>query len=129
MILILEKVVSGVIFFYQFLIFVRVLLTWVNPDPYRPTIDHPLIRLLSGCRRYPSSGKFLRSVRTYGADEEKSRMMIRGLRFLIYAIISRNFLTFSGSLVSKRQKPPIMRSYLDTKSHRSFGPLMPHLAL
>jgi YggT family protein len=21
-------------------------LTWVNPDPYRPTIDHPLIRLL-----------------------------------------------------------------------------------
>ena len=46
MILILEKVVSGVIFFYQFLIFIRVLLTWVNPDPYRPTIDHPLIRLL-----------------------------------------------------------------------------------
>ena len=46
MILILQKVVSGVIFFYQFLIFVRVLLTWVNPDPYRPTIDHPLIRLL-----------------------------------------------------------------------------------
>ncbi|MGD9048309.1 MAG: YggT family protein [Anaerolineae bacterium] len=46
MILILEKVVSGVIFLYQFLIFVRVLLTWVNPDPYRPTIDHPLIRLL-----------------------------------------------------------------------------------
>jgi YggT family protein len=45
-ILILEKVVSGVIFLYQFLIFVRVLLTWVNPDPYRPTIDHPLIRLL-----------------------------------------------------------------------------------
>lgn len=46
MILILEKVVSGAIFIYQFLIFVRVLLTWVNPDPYRPTIDHPLIRLL-----------------------------------------------------------------------------------
>lgn len=46
MILILERVVSGVIFFYQFLIFIRVLLTWVNPDPYRPTIDHPLIRLL-----------------------------------------------------------------------------------
>ena len=45
--MILEKVVSGVIFFYQFLIFVRVLLTWVNPDPYRPTIDHPLIQILN----------------------------------------------------------------------------------
>jgi len=27
--LIVEKVVSGAIFFYQFLIFIRVLLTWV----------------------------------------------------------------------------------------------------
>jgi YggT family protein len=45
-ILILEKVVSGAILLYQFLIFIRVLLTWVNPDPYHPTIDHPLIRLL-----------------------------------------------------------------------------------
>jgi YggT family protein len=31
---------------YQFLIFIRVMLTWVNTDPYRSTIDHPLIRLL-----------------------------------------------------------------------------------
>jgi YggT family protein len=45
-ILILEKVVSGAIFFYQFLLFIRVLLTWVNTDPYRSPIDHPLLRLL-----------------------------------------------------------------------------------
>jgi YggT family protein len=44
--LIVEKVVSGAIFFYQFLIFIRVLLTWVSTDGYRPTIDHPLILLL-----------------------------------------------------------------------------------
>jgi YggT family protein len=44
--LIVEKVVSGAIFLYQFLIFIRVMLTWVNTDPYRSTIDHPLIRLL-----------------------------------------------------------------------------------
>jgi YggT family protein len=45
-IVILEKVVSGAIFLYQFLIFIRVLLTWVNTDPYRRTVDHPMIRLL-----------------------------------------------------------------------------------
>jgi len=44
--LIVERVVSGAIFLYQFLIFIRVMLTWVNTDPYRSTIDHPLIRLL-----------------------------------------------------------------------------------
>jgi YggT family protein len=43
---ILAQVVSWVFFIYQFLIFVRVLLSWVNTDPYRPTIDHPLIRVL-----------------------------------------------------------------------------------
>jgi YggT family protein len=46
LVLILEKVVSGAIFIYQFLIFIRVMLTWVNTDPYRPTVDHPLIQLL-----------------------------------------------------------------------------------
>jgi len=45
-ILIVERVVSGAIFLYQFFIFIRVILTWVNTDPYRPTVDHPLVRLL-----------------------------------------------------------------------------------
>jgi YggT family protein len=45
-ILIVERVVSGAIFLYQFLIFIRVILTWVNTDPYRSTVDHPLVRLL-----------------------------------------------------------------------------------
>ncbi len=46
MILIVERVVSGAIFLYQFLIFIRVILSWVNTDPYRSTVDHPLVRLL-----------------------------------------------------------------------------------
>ena len=31
---------------YEFLILIRVLLSWVNVNPYRPVIDHPLIRIL-----------------------------------------------------------------------------------
>jgi YggT family protein len=31
---------------YEFLILIRVLLSWINVNPYRPAIDHPLIRLL-----------------------------------------------------------------------------------
>ena len=46
MILILERVVSGAIFVYQLLIFIRVMLTWLQTDPYRSTIDHPLVLLL-----------------------------------------------------------------------------------
>lgn len=43
---ILADIVSWVIRIYQFLIIIRVLLSWVNTDPYRPAIDHPLVRLL-----------------------------------------------------------------------------------
>jgi len=32
---------------YTFLIFIRVLLSWINIDPYRPVIDHPLIGILN----------------------------------------------------------------------------------
>jgi YggT family protein len=46
LILILERVFSGAIFVYQLLIFIRVMLTWVQTDPYRSTIDHPLVVLL-----------------------------------------------------------------------------------
>jgi YggT family protein len=31
---------------YEFLLLIRVLLSWINVDPYRPVIDHPAIRLL-----------------------------------------------------------------------------------
>jgi len=31
---------------YEFLLFIRVLLSWVNVDPRRPAIDHPAIRVL-----------------------------------------------------------------------------------
>jgi uncharacterized protein YggT (Ycf19 family) len=31
---------------YEILILIRVLLSWINTDPYRPTINHPLIHLL-----------------------------------------------------------------------------------
>lgn len=38
--------VSLVIQIYSFLILIRVLLSWVNPDPYHPTINHPIIHTL-----------------------------------------------------------------------------------
>lgn len=31
---------------YGFLLLIRVLLSWVNIDPYRPTINHPAVRFL-----------------------------------------------------------------------------------
>ncbi len=32
---------------YEFLLFIRVLLSWVNIDPRRPAIDHPVVHLLT----------------------------------------------------------------------------------
>lgn len=42
----LARIISWVFSVYEFLILIRVLLSWINADPYRPTIGHPLIRLL-----------------------------------------------------------------------------------
>jgi len=43
----LIMLVSLTIQIYSFLILIRVLLSWVNPNPYRPTLDHPIIRTLN----------------------------------------------------------------------------------
>jgi uncharacterized protein YggT (Ycf19 family) len=43
---ILITIVSALFSIYELLIFVRILLSWINVNPYRPTIDHPLVRLL-----------------------------------------------------------------------------------
>ncbi len=40
------RTISFLIQAYEFLIFIRVLLSWVNVNPYQPTIDHPLVDLL-----------------------------------------------------------------------------------
>ena len=40
------KVVSLLFQIYEFLILIRVLLSWVNVNPYRPVIDHPLVQVL-----------------------------------------------------------------------------------
>lgn len=40
------NIISWLFQIYQFLILIRVLLSWINVNPYRPTIDHPLIQLL-----------------------------------------------------------------------------------
>lgn len=42
----LVSVVSLLLQAYQLLILIRVFLTWVNVNPYRPAIDHPLVRVL-----------------------------------------------------------------------------------
>jgi YggT family protein len=44
--LIVVDVISFVFRAYEFLIFIRVLLSWVNVNPYRPAIDHPLVDIL-----------------------------------------------------------------------------------
>jgi YggT family protein len=44
--LIVARIVSFVFQAYEFLILIRVLLSWVNVNPYRPAIDHPLVDLL-----------------------------------------------------------------------------------
>jgi len=31
---------------YEFLLLIRVLLSWININPYRPTINHPAVRVL-----------------------------------------------------------------------------------
>lgn len=40
------SIISWLFQIYEFLILIRVLLSWINVNPYRPTIDHPLVRLL-----------------------------------------------------------------------------------
>lgn len=40
------RVISLIIQIYQFLILIRVLLSWVNVNPYRPVINHPAVQIL-----------------------------------------------------------------------------------
>lgn len=42
----LVAIVSFAFQLYEFLILIRVLLSWVNVNPYRPAVRHPLVRLL-----------------------------------------------------------------------------------
>lgn len=38
--------VSWLVRAYEFLILIRIFLSWINVDPYRPRVDHPAIRIL-----------------------------------------------------------------------------------
>lgn len=42
----IATVISFLFQVYEFLLLIRVLLSWINVDPYRPVIDHPAIHLL-----------------------------------------------------------------------------------
>jgi YggT family protein len=42
----ITQVVSFLFQAYQFAILIRVLLTWVNVNPYRPAVDHPVVEFL-----------------------------------------------------------------------------------
>jgi len=42
----LASIVSFLFQLYAFLILIRVLLSWVNTNPYQPRIDHPVVRIL-----------------------------------------------------------------------------------
>jgi YggT family protein len=45
--LIVARVVAFVFQAYEFLILIRVLLSWVNVNPYQPAIDHPIVDILN----------------------------------------------------------------------------------
>ena len=40
-------IISWVFQIYEFLILIRVLLSWINVNPNRPAFDHPLIQILN----------------------------------------------------------------------------------
>jgi YggT family protein len=40
-------IVSVLFQVYEFLLLIRVLLSWINIDPRRPAIDHPAIQILT----------------------------------------------------------------------------------
>jgi YggT family protein len=40
-------VISFLFQIYSFLILIRVVLTWINTNPYRQTTDHPAVRILN----------------------------------------------------------------------------------
>lgn len=40
------RVISLIFQIYQFLILIRVLLSWVNVNPYQPVINHPAVQIL-----------------------------------------------------------------------------------
>lgn len=42
----LARIVSWVFSAYEFLILIRVLLSWISTDPYSSIFSHPLVRLL-----------------------------------------------------------------------------------
>jgi YggT family protein len=42
----LASIVSLLFQIYTFLILIRVLLSWVNTNPYQARIDHPIVRIL-----------------------------------------------------------------------------------
>ncbi|MBN1656769.1 MAG: YggT family protein [Anaerolineae bacterium] len=40
------RIISFLFQLYEFLIFIRVLLSWVNPNPYSPLATHPAVLIL-----------------------------------------------------------------------------------
>ncbi len=42
----LVTIISLIFQIYEFLILIRVLLSWVNVNPYRPVINHPIVQVL-----------------------------------------------------------------------------------
>jgi YggT family protein len=40
------RIILFLLRFYEFLLFIRVLLSWVNPNPYSPIATHPAVQVL-----------------------------------------------------------------------------------
>jgi YggT family protein len=87
----LIRIISLAIGAYQFLIFIRVLLSWINTDPYRRRIDHPLVRLL-----YQITDPVLRPLQriipplggTVDISPVIALFILEGIRWLLISLLS-----------------------------------------
>lgn len=87
----LATIVSLLIGIYQFLIFIRVLLSWINVDPYRPRIDHPIVDLLIAITD-PILKPFRRAIPPIGGAVDISPIVVlfglEIIRRVVYSVLS-----------------------------------------
>jgi YggT family protein len=88
----LVRIVSGVVAVYQFLILIRVLLSWVNPNPYSPLVAHPLVSALYRITE-PVLGPLRRWIPPVGGTLDISPvvaiLILEVLRWVLTAVFTR----------------------------------------
>jgi len=86
------RIVSLIFQIYAFLILIRVLLSWVNPNPYGRAVDHPLVNLLYRLTE-PVLGPLRRLIPPIGGTLDISPIVAIILLEILRQVISRLFLS------------------------------------